>query len=112
MQLHSSITAATTKVESYHGFSKWFFFRGEGIIAHHDPEEQERIIKYNDLIVNVVIFHNVIDLTKILCGLKREGYVSHFARISASPLTGISMSSVKRYRKQIEKASTQMSRSS
>ena len=66
---------ATNKVESYHGFSKWFCFGGEGVIAHHDPEEQEKIIKYNDLIANAVTFHNVVDLTEILRSRGREGYL-------------------------------------
>ncbi|WP_375506882.1 Tn3 family transposase [uncultured Nostoc sp.] len=37
-------------------------------------EEQQKIIKYHDLIPNAVIFHNVVDLTNILRDLKREGY--------------------------------------
>ena len=57
IQMRSLITAATNKVESYHGFSKWFGFGGFGIIAHNDPIEQEKIIEYNDLIANAVIFH-------------------------------------------------------
>lgn len=38
------------------------------------PIEQEKTIKYNDLIANAVIFHNVVDLTDILRDLKRDGY--------------------------------------
>jgi len=75
MQLRQQITAATNKVEAYHGFSKWFFFGGFGVIAYNDPEEQEKIIKYNDLIANAVIFHNAVDLTDVLRDLKREGYL-------------------------------------
>lgn len=75
LKLRQQITAATNKVESYNGFSKWFFFGGEGIIANNDPEEQEKIIKYNDLIANAVIFHNAVDLSEILRDLKREGYL-------------------------------------
>lgn len=33
------------------------------------------MIKYNDLIANAVIFHNVVDLTEILRDLKRDGYL-------------------------------------
>lgn len=74
-QLRQQITAATNKVEAYHGFSKWFFFGGEGIIASNDPEQQEKIIKYNDLVANAVIFQNVVDLTEVLQQLQREGYL-------------------------------------
>lgn len=95
LQLRSSITAATNKVESYHGFCKWFFFGGEGIIAHNDPEEQEKIIKYNDLIANAVIFHNVVDLTEILRSLKREGYL--LTRENVAALSPYLTSHIKRF---------------
>jgi TnpA family transposase len=58
--LRKQITEMTNKVESYNGFSQWIFFGGEGIIAENDPEEQEKIIKYNDLVANAVIFQNVV----------------------------------------------------
>jgi TnpA family transposase len=74
-KLRRQIQAATNKVESYNGFSKWFCFGGEGIIASNDPEEQEKIIKYNTLVSNAVIFQNTVDLTEILQQLKREGYL-------------------------------------
>jgi TnpA family transposase len=74
-KLRRQIQAATNKVESYNGFSKWFCFGGEGIIANNDPEEQEKIIKYNTLVANAVIFQNTVDLTEIIQKLKREGYL-------------------------------------
>ena len=69
------ITAMTNKVEAYQGFAKWFFFGGDSIINTNDREEMEKRIKYNDLVANAVIFHNVVDLTNILQQLKREGYL-------------------------------------
>lgn len=74
MELREQITATTNKVEAYNGFSKWLFFGGEGVIADNDPEEQEKVIKYNDLVANAVIFHNVVDQTRILRELKEEGF--------------------------------------
>lgn len=74
LELRDQITATTNKVEAYNGFSKWLFFGGEGIIADNDPEEQEKVIKYNDLVANAVIFHNVVDQTRILRELKEEGF--------------------------------------
>ncbi|MGH9821978.1 MAG: Tn3 family transposase [Blastocatellia bacterium] len=72
--LRKQITAMTNKVESYNGFAGWLFFGGEGIIAENDPDEQEKIIKYNDLVANAVVFQNVIDISRILCDLIGEGY--------------------------------------
>ena len=74
MELREQITATTNKVEAYNGFSKWLFFGGDGIIADNDPEEQEKVIKYNDLVANAVIFQNVVDQTRILRMLKEEGF--------------------------------------
>jgi TnpA family transposase len=73
-QLRQQITDRTNKVEAYNGFAKWLFFGGEGIIAENDPEEQEKMIKYNDLVANAVIFHNVIDQSRILTELRAEGF--------------------------------------
>lgn len=75
IKLREQIGASTNKVEAYNGFSKWLFFGGDGIISENDPEEQEKRIKYNDLVANAVIFQNVCDITLILWELSKEGYV-------------------------------------
>ncbi|SMP18112.1 Transposase and inactivated derivatives, TnpA family [Laceyella tengchongensis] len=74
LEFRQQITATTNKAEAYNGFSKWLFFGGESIIADNDPEEQEKVIKYNDLVANAVILQNVVDLTAVLRELTREGY--------------------------------------
>lgn len=74
LRLRQEITASTNKVEAYNGFAKFLFFGGEGLIGEHDREEQEKCIKYNDLIANAVIFQNVVDMTYVLRDLIREGY--------------------------------------
>jgi len=74
VDMRQQITELTNKMESYNGFSKWLFFGGEGIITDNDPEEQEKRIKYNDLVANAVIFHNAVDITRILQQLLKEGY--------------------------------------
>ena len=74
LEVREQITEATNKVEAYNGFSKWSFFGGEGVIAENDPEAQEKIIKYNDLVANALIFQNVADQTRILSELRKEGY--------------------------------------
>jgi hypothetical protein len=45
------------------------------ISMKNDPEEQEKRIKYNDLVANAGIFQNVCDITLILWELSKEGYV-------------------------------------
>lgn len=73
LDLREKITASTNKVEAYNGFAKWNFFGGEGVIADNDPEEQEKTVKYNDLVTNAIIFSNAVDLTRILRELATEG---------------------------------------
>jgi TnpA family transposase len=73
--LRSIIQAATNKSEAFNGFTKWLSFGGEGIIAENDRDEQRKIIKYNHLVANCVIFYNVFYITKILQELIIEGYV-------------------------------------
>jgi TnpA family transposase len=72
--MRQQITDKTNKVEAYNGFAKWLFFGGEGVIAENDPEEQEKMIKYNDLVANAVIFQNVVDQSRILAELLAEGF--------------------------------------
>lgn len=74
IQLREQITASTNKVEAYNGFSKWVFFGGEGIISENDPEEQEKRIKYKDLVSNIIVFQNVVDMTFAMRQLCQEGY--------------------------------------
>jgi len=71
--MRQTVTAMSDQVESYHGFSKWLSFGGE-VIAENDPDEQQKHIRYNDLLASAVILQNVIDMTKIIADLRREGW--------------------------------------
>lgn len=73
IELRQQITANTNKMEAYNGFSKFFFFGGEGVISENDPDEQEKRIKYNDFISNAVILQNVVDMTRILKDFNEKG---------------------------------------
>ncbi|PFF33703.1 Tn3 family transposase [Bacillus cereus] len=74
IDMRRTITATTNKVEAYNGFSKWLFFGGLGIIADNDPEQQEKAIKYGDLVANAVIFQNVVDITTVIRQLRKKGH--------------------------------------
>ncbi len=58
----------------------WLFFVSipadprEGVIADNDPVEQEKAVKYNDLVSNAVIFYNVVEQTRIMKSLMRQGW--------------------------------------
>lgn len=74
-QLRARITAATNKVESYNGFSGWLAFGNNGVLADNDPVEQEKLIKLNTLLANLVIFHNALDIMDVVRQLVAEGWL-------------------------------------
>jgi TnpA family transposase len=72
-QLRSTIQGATNKSEALNRFLKWAFFGGEGIIAENSRDEQRKAIKYNHLVANCLIFHNLCSLTRLVQTLERRG---------------------------------------
>lgn len=74
LELRRTINAATNKSEEFNNFTKWLFFGGEGIIAENVRHEQRKIIKYNHLVANLVILHNVQNMSRVLKALQRQGY--------------------------------------
>jgi hypothetical protein len=71
--LRATIQAATNKSEQLNWFLKCVFFGGEGIITENSRDEQWRVIKYNHLVANRLIFHNVYALTRVISQLQDEG---------------------------------------
>ncbi|MBK1724922.1 Tn3 family transposase [Thiocystis violacea] len=67
--LRRSIRAETTKVESYNDFLDWIGFGGP-VLKSGDPIEQTKQVKYMDLVANIIMLHNVHDLTEILADME------------------------------------------
>ncbi|MGO0306958.1 Tn3 family transposase [Endozoicomonas acroporae] len=57
----------------YDGFGKWLMFGGDGVIAENLRHEQQKIIKYNQLVSNLTILHNVQNMTRALKEIASEG---------------------------------------
>ena len=72
-ELRRTIQAATNKSETFNRFVQWLFFGGEGLIAENDRDQQRKLIKYNHLVANCLIFHNVQAQTRVLRQLAEEG---------------------------------------
>lgn len=72
-ELRQEVTAGTNKSEAYNFFGKYFGFGGDKIPTN-DPDEQQKRLRYNDLLAMAIILHNVVDMTRILEQLKEEGY--------------------------------------
>jgi hypothetical protein len=68
------IQSATNKSESFNRFVQWLFFGGEGLIAENNRDRQRQLIKYNHLVANCLIFHNVYAQTRILRQLAEEAH--------------------------------------
>ncbi|MDA8370094.1 MAG: transposase, partial [Nocardiopsaceae bacterium] len=81
--LRARITAATNKVESYNDFSQWLRFGNNGVLADNDPDEQEKLIKLNTLLANLVIFHNALDIADVVRDLIAEGWTITAEEIAA-----------------------------
>lgn len=82
-ELRSTIQSATNKSESFNGFTKWVSFGGDGIIAENNRAEQRKIIKYNHLVSNCIIFYNVFHISQIIKELLMEGHKVEEDTISA-----------------------------
>jgi len=72
-QLRENITAVTNKTEAYHGFSEWLRFGGE-VIGRNDPDYQEKVVKFNELLANCVIYQNACDITAAANALAADGH--------------------------------------
>ena len=72
-ELRAQIDAATNKVESYNNFTNWLAF-GSELIERNDPAEQEKMIKFNTLLANCVIFHIALDMSDVVRALLAEGH--------------------------------------
>jgi hypothetical protein len=71
-ELRATIQAAMNKSEQFNAFLKWLAFGGEELRTN-DRELQQKIIRYNHLVANCVIFYNVMLLTRAVKELREEG---------------------------------------
>lgn len=73
-EIREMIQAATCKSEEFNDFLQWVMFGNDGLIAENVRHEQQKIIKYNHLVANMIILYNVVTMTKALGELAEEGY--------------------------------------
>ncbi len=70
--LRRLVNAMTNKTGSFNDFAKWAYF-AEDTFQENVRDEQVKTIKYNHLIANLLIFHNVYSMTCILNELEAKG---------------------------------------
>ena len=73
VEIRRIVQSATNKSEEFNNFAQWLFFGSDGVIAGNVRHEQRKIIKYNHLVANMVILHNVEGMTRALKKLQSEG---------------------------------------
>jgi TnpA family transposase len=83
VKLREVIYRSTNKTEQYHAFEDWITFASGGTILDNVYEEQEKQIKYTDVIANCVMLDNTIELNRALNTLAREGCVPTIDELAA-----------------------------
>ena len=73
-QMRRTINAETNKSEQFNGFAQWLMFGNQGVIAENIRHEQRKVIKYNQLVANMVILYNVQWMSRTLKALHAKGH--------------------------------------
>jgi TnpA family transposase len=87
IELRRVIQAATNKSEHFNRYAQWVSFGSSGLTAVVARDEQRKMIKYNHLVANLLIFHTAVGMTRVLDDLTAEGYGP---AITAEALAGTS----------------------
>lgn len=72
-KLRRMIQAATCKSEEFNQFMGWIRFGDGGMISENMRFNQRKIIKFNQLLANMVIFHTVVYQTKSINTVRGRG---------------------------------------
>ena len=86
-ELRRAIGAATNKSELFNRYAQWVAFGSSGLATAATRDEQRKMVKYNHLVANLLIFHTVVGMTRALDSLVADG---HGAAIPPDALAGTS----------------------
>ncbi|MGH7210600.1 MAG: transposase, partial [Acetobacteraceae bacterium] len=87
IELRRAIGAATNKSELFNRYAQWVAFGSSGLATAAERDEQRKMVKYNHLVANLLIFHTVVGMTRALDSLAADG---HGAAITPEALAGTS----------------------
>ena len=73
-ELRATIQAAMNKNESFNNYLQWVAFGGDGMMAENDRAAQRKIIKFNHLLSDCLLFSTVALMSHELSTLRAEGY--------------------------------------
>jgi TnpA family transposase len=87
IELRRVIQAATNKSELFNRYAQWVAFGSSGLATAAERDEQRKMIKYNHLVANLLIFHTAVGMTRALDEIAANG---HGAAITPEALAGTS----------------------
>lgn len=87
IELRRVIQAATNKSELFNKYAQWVAFGSAGLATAAERDEQRKIVKYNHLVANLLIFHTAVGMTRALDEIAADG---HGAAITPEALAGTS----------------------
>ena len=87
VELRRAIGAATNKSELFNRYAQWVAFGSSGLATAATRDEQRKMVKYNHLVANLLIFHTVVGMTRALDSLVADG---HGAAVNPEALAGTS----------------------
>ena len=59
---YESTSPVHSGVEAFHGFAGWLMFGG-AVLGDNDPDHHEKIVKFNELLANCVMYSTACDIT-------------------------------------------------
>jgi TnpA family transposase len=87
IELRRVIQAATNKSELFNRYAQWVSFGSSGLATAAERDEQRKMIKYNHLVANLLIFHTAVGMTRALDEIAADG---HGTAITPEALAGTS----------------------
>jgi TnpA family transposase len=72
LELRQIALGSMNKSEQFNQFAKWVAFGGN-LLEENNRDEQRKLIKYNHLVANCLIFHNVCAMTQALHKMSKDG---------------------------------------
>jgi len=87
VELRRAIGAATNKSKLFNHYAQWVAFGSSGLATAATRDEQRKMVKYNHLVANLLIFHTVVGMTRALDSLVTDG---HGTAITPEALAGTS----------------------
>jgi TnpA family transposase len=71
-ELRGSIAVLTNWMKSFNNFCQWLQF-GSDTFADNDPDHQEKLVKFNELMADYLFYNTALDLTTVVNDLAAEG---------------------------------------